>query len=64
MENIILEKPVTTVLKIYESVLLLAVMVISKNLNNVTMVYSTDLIDFVLLHVTILILILSVVMVP
>ena len=64
MANIILEKLVTTVLKIYESVLLLAVMVISKNLNNVTMVYSTDLIDFVLLHVTILILILSVVMVP
>ena len=64
MENIILEKLVTTVLKIYESVLLLAVMVISKNLNNVTTVYSTDLIDFVLLHVTILILILSVVMVP
>ena len=62
IENTILERLVTTVLKIYESVLPLVVMVILKNLNNVTMVSSIDLIDFVLLPVTILILIRSVVM--
>ena len=63
MENIVLERPVTTVLKIYESVLLPVVIVRLKSLNNVIMVSSTDLIDSVLLHVTILTLILSVVMV-
>ena len=63
MANIATERLVTTVLKIYESVLILVVMVISKNLKSVIMVYSMVLTDFVLLLVTILILMLSVVMV-
>ena len=63
IENTILERLVTTVLKIYESVIPLVVMVKPSHLNNVTMVSSIDLIDFVLLPVTILILILSVVIV-
>ena len=63
MVNIKCERLVTTVLKIFEPVLILVVMVRLKNLKNVTMVFSMVLTDFVLLLVTILILIHSVVMV-